>query len=87
MVNKHKLGLVVGAWMGTMHAIWAVLVWIGVAEWLWDWILGLHFLSISFVVMDFKLWTALLLIVVTAVIGYIVGWILGAIWNWASKRQ
>jgi hypothetical protein len=87
MVNKHKLGMVLGAWMGLMHAMWAVLVWIGAAEALWDWILSLHFLSISFVVMDFNLWVSLLLIVVTSVIGYVAGWIFGAIWNWAAKRQ
>ncbi len=87
MVNKHKLGLVAGIWLGLMHAAWAILVWVGVAEWFWDWVLGLHFLSVSFVMMDFNLWRALLLVVVTGVLGYIFGWVLGLVWNWAAKRQ
>lgn len=86
MVNKHKLGLVVGAALGLFHLVWAVLVAIGVAKPLMDWVYNLHSLRFSYQVLPFDPGMSLLLIVVTAIAGYVFGWVLGWLWNMANKR-
>lgn len=80
-VKVHKIGLVTGGLMAIFHAIWALLVLFGWAKPLMDWILGLHFLSFEYSVDPFTIGNALLLVIVTGIIGYIGGVILGWLWN------
>jgi len=51
-----------------------------------DWILELHFMTMSHEITGFNFVNALLLVVVTFICGYIVGWIFSAIWNWVKKK-
>lgn len=85
-VNPHKLGMVVGIFGGSWHTLWSILVAFGVAKPLLDWLLSLHFLSLTFSVQEFNLATAVILIIVTSVIGYILGYFLAWIWNWVVKK-
>ena len=82
MVNRNKLGLVVGSFLGVWHLVWALLVAVGIAQWLIDWIFRLHFIQPPYTVTQFKPALAVALIVVTAMLGYLIGWPLAAIWNW-----
>lgn len=84
-LNAHKTGLVVGSFFGFMHIVWSLMVAIGlVRPWI-DFISGLHFLEISYTMKPFQLGNAFLLVVVTAVIGYIVGLVFSTIWNKLQK--
>lgn len=80
-IKKGKLGLAFGILLGLCHAIWALMVLFGWAQPFYDWILSLHFISLPLVVTSFSLGTAILLVVITFVIGYILGWVFAAIWN------
>lgn len=84
-VSAHKVGLVLGGLLAIWHAIWSAMVLVGLAKPFMDWILGLHFLSFQYSVNAFAFSNALMLIIVTAVIGYIMGYIAGWLWNLAHR--
>ena len=82
MINKNKLGLVLGTFLGIWHFVWGLLVLSGVAQSLMNFIFRLHMIEPPYTIAPFDFGTAVSLILVTSVTGYASGWILGAIWNW-----
>ncbi len=84
-VSSHKVGLVFGGMMAIIHAVWALFVFIGVAKLYLDWIFGLHFLNFQYSINSFDFLNALMLIIVTGVIGYIMGYVCGWLWNLAHR--
>jgi len=86
MFDKKKTGMAFGAFMALWHFVWAVLVVIGFAQWLLDFVFMIHFLNNPFTVGAFNIATALTLIVVTGILGYVFGWVFAYIWNWAHKK-
>lgn len=84
-LNGHTIGLIVGILLGVWHAIWALLVMVGMAKPLLDFIYGIHFLSNPFIIRPFDMTTAVTLVVVTAGIGYVIGWAFAAIWNMLKR--
>lgn len=80
-LDEHTVGLVVGATAGLWHLVWAILVFLGFAQALLDWIYGIHFLDNPFTVGNFELGRAVVLVVVTSIVGYVAGWVFSAIWN------
>jgi hypothetical protein len=81
-LNKHKTGLVLGAFIGLWHLTWASLVAIGVAQSFIDWIFRLHFIQPPYTITPFRAGLAAGLVLVTSVSGYLFGWVLAALWNW-----
>ncbi|MFA5932805.1 MAG: hypothetical protein WCV81_00895 [Microgenomates group bacterium] len=84
-LDKNKTALSVGVFMGVMHIGWSTLVALGLAQTLMDKIYGLHFLNNPFNVMSFDLTTAAILVVVTFVVGLVMGWLFAYIWNQLVK--
>ena len=82
MINKHKLGLVFGAFLGLWHFLWAWLVLAGLAQSFLNWIFRLHFIQPPYTILPFSLGLAVALIVITSITGYAIGWTMGTIWNW-----
>ncbi len=80
-INPNEAGLALGGVMGLWHAVWSAMVFLGIAKPFYDFILGLHFISLSFKILAFNLMTALTLVVVTAIIGYLVGFVFAIVWN------
>ncbi len=81
---KLKVGstaLVLGVFVALMHAIWMLVVYLGLGQLYLDWILGLHLVSNPYMVMPFDFGTALWLIVFTFLVGYVMGWAFALIWN------
>lgn len=87
MANKNKVGLAFGAFLGVFHLSWAILVALGWAQGLMDWILKLHMIKPFFEVQSFSVGLAFQLILVTSVFGYIGGWALAALWNIFQGKQ
>ena len=85
-LNKNKVGFALGLLFGLLHLGWAILVALNLAKPLMDWILGLHFMKLSYTLAAFNAGTALIFIIVTFVVGYAAGWILAGIWNWVHKK-
>ena len=74
-----------GVLLAACHLGWLILVLTGVAKIVLDWILGMHLMTLSYSVLDFNYLSALILLVMTFVVGYVFGFILAAILNWAKK--
>lgn len=85
MVNTHKLGLTVGSFAGLAHLVWSLLVFLGWAEPLLDFILRMHFVSDAHTIAAFSWGRALGLIVLASAVGYIAGKVMGALWNKVNK--
>ncbi len=84
-LNPGKTALAAGAFAGLWHVVWGILVVLGWASALQSWILDLHFLNNPFAVQSFDIVKWVTLIVVTAVLGYIFGYIFATIWNKINK--
>lgn len=80
-IHPHSLGLALGIFLALFHAIWSVLVFLGIAQSMMDTILNLHMIVPFITIADFSLVNAVLLVIVTGIIGYVFGWLLGVIWN------
>lgn len=80
-IHPHSFGLAFGMFLGLWHTFWSVLVWIGAAQWLIDFIFRLHMITPPYKIMAFSFGTALSLVAVTACIGYMGGLLIGIIWN------
>ncbi|MEK7075405.1 MAG: hypothetical protein AAB948_01225 [Patescibacteria group bacterium] len=84
-VNCNKTGFVFGGLFAIFHAVWALMVLANLAKPFMDWIFGLHFISFQYSITPFSLGSALMLIIATAVIGYLIGYVFGWLWNLAHK--
>jgi hypothetical protein len=86
VVNLNKVGLVIGALIGGWHFIWVLLVLIGWAQPIIDFIFWAHMIQPIYVVKPFDPLAAVALIVITSVIGYIFGLLGAVIWNRLHRR-
>jgi hypothetical protein len=85
--NPHSFGLVFGIFLAVWHAFWSLLVWLGAAQPLIDFIFRLHMITPPYKISAFNLGTAAALVAVTAGIGYVMGCVVGFIWNGFGPRQ
>ncbi|WP_109015919.1 hypothetical protein [Novimethylophilus kurashikiensis] len=81
MIRHHKAGLVLAALLGGMHALWTLLVAFGWAQLVMDFIFRLHFIKPVFEILPFQLATALMLVALTCLIGYVLGVCFAWLWN------
>lgn len=86
-LNNNTIGFITGSFIGLWHLLWVLLIAIGLAQPLMDWIFELHLLSNPFHVLGFDLGRAISLVVVTFTVGYIMGWIFSLLWNFFLKRS
>jgi hypothetical protein len=70
VANPHKVGLVVGMLIAGWHLVWSLLVVIGWAQPIIDFIFWAHMTKPVYIVKPFDPMAAVVLIVITAVIGY-----------------
>ncbi len=77
-----RSGLVLGALFGLWHLCWSLLVAIGWAQPVIDFVFWMHFLKPVYVVQPFSVLTAAVLIIITAVLGWVIGFIFANLWNW-----
>lgn len=85
-LNPQKTGLALGSLAALSHLLWSVVVALGFAQECMNWILSLHFLNNPYRVGAFDLVTALTLIIVTALVGFVGGWVFARVWNYWQKE-
>ena len=76
-----KVGLVFGLLIGGWHFFWALLVAIGWAQPLIDFVFWAHMIQPIYVVKPFDPKAAITLVLITFVTGYVLGLIGAGIWN------
>jgi hypothetical protein len=81
MTSPNKAGLVIAALIGGWHICWALLVLLGWAQPIIDFIFWAHMIKQVYFVKPFAPMAAAALIVITAVIGYVFGFVGAVIWN------
>jgi hypothetical protein len=81
LVSPNKAGLVLGALAGAWHLLWSALVFVGWAQSVINFIFWIHFIKAVYVIEPFKVGIAIVLIMVTALIGYAIGLLCGILWN------
>ena len=84
-VNNKQLGLTVGIFAALVHALWGIAVGMGKAQGMMTWGLSMHFLDNPHTVQPFSLAGTVVLVVLAAIGGYLVGYVLAAIWNWSGR--
>lgn len=84
-ISKNKTGLTFGFLISFMHLIWSLLVAFGLAQMLVNFVLNMHMIGLPIFIMPFSLAKALVLIIITFVIGYIFGWLMAYFWNKCFK--
>lgn len=81
-----RLACTLGTAFAALHVVWALLVALGWAQSMVNASLRLHMLSTPVRVASFDLVTAISLIVVTGVVGGLVGWFAGMVWEQCPKK-
>jgi hypothetical protein len=81
MSKPNKVGLVFAILFGGLHLVWSILVATGLGQSLYDFILWAHMIHLAITIGPFDLAASITLIVVTAIFGYVVGYIGSLVWN------
>ncbi len=85
MLQAQKVGMAVGGTVAAVHVVWSVVVALGWGQALVDFATGIHFVKTTAMVMPFDFGTAVELVVITAIIGYVLGFVFATVWNKVSK--
>jgi len=80
------VALYTGMFVSSLHLLWSVMVALGVGQIYLDWILGLHFIKNPYIVIPFNFGTMFTLLIVTFVVGFILGWVGTICWNKMVKK-
>ena len=86
-LSEHQTGLAFGAFFGLAHAAWPLVVSLGFAQTWLDFVLGLHFLENPLVVSAFDMQKAVMLVAVTAGVGYVAGFVFAKVWNLVMTKS
>ena len=82
-----RTGIAFGCLLGAMHLGWVILVAVGLAQPIADFVYWLHFIRPVWVIEPFEPFRALGLVVLTAAIGYLIGSTLALIWNRLDRAR
>ena len=84
-LDSKKTALTLGVFVSSVHVVWSILVLLGLAQPLMDFIFWLHMIANPYQVTGFDITRAVLLIVITFGVGYVVGWVFAWLWNKLHK--
>lgn len=85
--HAHRAGLVFAALLGGFHAGWALLVFLGVAQGLMDFVFWAHMIYVPYIVGPFEVKAALTLVALTGAIGYIMGVATQFVWSKVHRAE
>ena len=80
-MNRKKLGLALGSFAALLHLVWVLLIALGWAQPLMDFVYKMHSMNNPFTVMPFDLWRSIGLIVIAFIMGNVIGNVFALVWN------
>ena len=83
--SEQKVALVFGLFISGAHLLWSILILLGLAQPLLNFVFWVHMLENPFQVTGFSLTQSVTLIIVTFFVGYLAGWIFSWLWNKMHK--
>lgn len=86
-VTPVRLGLAFGFLLGIMHALWAMLVALGLAQPLMDFIFWAHFITPPYHIEPFAPMQAAILVAFVFAAGFCFGAIGGVLWNKLARAN
>ena len=86
MMNVKKVGLTLGSLFALVHVIWAGIIKLGFGSNVLGGIMRLHFISCPAAIAPFKIGTAIFLVILTFVGGYVLGWLFATFYNYYDKK-
>ena len=86
-ISIAKTAMAVGVVFAAWHTTWVVLVGLGWATELLNFILELHFLKIDFQLAPYSAFTAFSLVAITLCVGALLGAIFALVWNWLTAAS
>ena len=84
-LNANKAGLAFGAFLALVHLVWSILVLLSWGQPIYDFILWAHMIHLPLVIGPFDITAAVTLVVLTAIIGYVMGYVFAILWNKVHK--
>ncbi|MBI5470676.1 hypothetical protein HY968_05185 [Candidatus Kaiserbacteria bacterium] len=80
-LNVQKTALTTAIFLGGFHIVWSLIVVLGWGQSIYDFVLYAHMIHMPIVIGPFDLAAAAVLIIITAIIGYVIGYAFAYIWN------
>src|SRR5689334_9524703 len=88
MLGIGRTGITLATVLGSYHVCWSILVALGWAQAVIDFVLWAHFIKPIYVVEPFDVLRAGILIIITAALGFLLGAGFAVVWNaWAKGRS
>jgi hypothetical protein len=84
-LNPIKTGLALGSMIALVHLVWSIIVALGWGQALVDFILWAHMVHVQYVVGPFDATACITLLIVTFLVGFLVGKVFAHIWNKVHK--
>jgi hypothetical protein len=84
-LSPPKTALAVGVFLGASHVIWSLFVALNWAQALYDFILWAHMIHLRLTIGPFDLVAATTLVVVTFLVGCVMGYVFALVWNWFHR--
>ena len=86
-ISIAKTAMAVGTVFAAWHIMWVVLVRVGWASEVLNFVLELHFLKVDFQLSPYSAFTAFSLLAITFCVGALLGAILALVWNWLTTSR
>jgi len=80
-LDNNRVGLTAAVVFSGIHLVWALLVSLGLAKPLADFMFGLHFMQNPMAMASFSLGNALMLVVLAFAVSYVFGWLFAFVYN------
>lgn len=90
-MNQHlspvKTGLALGKLMAGVHLVWVIVVALGWAQTLINFVLWAHMVETNIVIREFDFSAAVAIVVTTGVLGFVLGYAYSKIYNWLHRNR
>lgn len=80
-IEPIRAGMAFALFLGLFHACWALLVALGMAQPLMDFVFRVHFIGPIYRIEPFEIGRALLLVGFVSILGMLLGWLAALVWN------